>query len=122
MSFKRSANPQTVPNAKVRQFDGIGGPQTQVLRRSNDKGWDISNTVANDVKDLHLSERGSAFLRPGMRRLGSEDYTIGWIGQMNIGGLLRYGIIYIQPRNGRYAYPFGVRALSLGLKMTHKAG
>ena len=94
MSFKRSANPQTVPNAKVRQFDGIGGPQTQVLRRSNDKGWDISNTVANDVKDLHLSERGSAFLRPGMRRLGSEDYTIGWIGQMNIGGLLRYGIIY----------------------------
>ena len=87
-------NPQRLPTTKVRMFDGIGGPRTQILKRFNGKGWDISNTVCNDIQDLHLAERGSAFLRPGMRRLGSEDYTIGWIGQMNLGGLLRYGVIY----------------------------
>ena len=94
MPHKGSMNPQKVPNAKVRQFDGIGGPRTQVLRRFNQQGWDISNTVCNDIADLHLGERGSALLRPGQRRLGSEDYTIGWVGQINIGGILRYGLIY----------------------------
>ena len=93
-SYARPKNPQTVPNTKIRDFEGIGGPRTQILKRYNYKGWDLSNTVSNDVTDLHLSEKGSALLRPGMRRLGSEDYTIGWIGQINIGGLLKYGIIY----------------------------
>lgn len=92
--YARPRNPQTVPSTKIRVFDGIGGPPTQILKRFNFKGWDLSNTVANDVTDLHLSEKGSALLRPGMRRLGSEDYTIGWIGQITIGGLLRYGTIY----------------------------
>ena len=92
--YARPRNPQTVPSTKIRVFDGIGGPPTQILKRFNFKGWDLSNTVANDVRDLHLSEKGSALLRPGERRLSSEDYTIGWIGQMTIGGLLRYGTIY----------------------------
>ncbi|TRZ53421.1 MAG: hypothetical protein D4S01_01430, partial [Dehalococcoidia bacterium] len=91
--YARPRNPQTVPSTKIRVFDGIGGPPTQILKRFNFKGWDLSNTVANDVRDLHLSEKGSALLRPGERRLSSEDYTIGWIGQMTIGGLLRYGTI-----------------------------
>lgn len=93
MSYRRPHNPQVVSNSKIRSFDGIGGPRTQTLKRFNAKGWDISNGVANDVSDLHLAEIGSILLRPGMRRLGSEDYSINWIGQMNIGGLLRYGII-----------------------------
>jgi len=93
--YARPKNPQSIPSTKIRVFDGIGGPRTQILKRFDKfRGWDISNTVANNVSDLHLGEKGSLFLRPGMRRLGSEDYTIGWIGQMTIGGLLRYGVIY----------------------------
>ena len=93
-NFKRTQNPYAIPRSSVRQFEGIGGPQTQVLRRKNDRGWDISNTVANDVRDVHLGERGSMLLRAGMRRLDSANYSIGWLGQIRIGGLLRYGMIY----------------------------
>ena len=92
--YARPKNPQSIPSTKVRVFDGIGGPVTQILKRFNSRGWDISSTVANEVSDLHLAEKGSLLLRPGMRRLGSEDHTIGWLGQINIGGLLKYGVIY----------------------------
>ena len=93
-SYARPKNPQSIPSTKIRMFDGIGGPRTQILKKFNYKGWDLSNTVANEIYDLHPAEKGSMLLRPGERRLGSEDYTIGWIGQMHIGGILRYGIIY----------------------------
>ena len=95
MSYKMPVKTNTEP-AKVRWFDGIYGPKTQVFKRYNNLGWDISNSVANDVVDCDLNvEAGSARLRPGMTKLDYNGSTTGFnsIFQCTLGGRNVYGTI-----------------------------
>lgn len=82
--------------AKVRWFDGLYGPKTQVFKRYNNLGWDVSNTVANDVVDLDLNEeRGTAILRPGCTKLDYNGSTssVNSIFQCTLGGNNVYGSV-----------------------------
>ena len=81
--------------AKFREFDGIGGPQRQLLRRFNDRGWDISNSVANETVDLSLFQHGSMILRNGMRKISTsgESSTISEIFPVSVGNVLAYGVV-----------------------------
>lgn len=92
--YKSPVNPTLVKHAKVRWFDGIGGPSDQVLSRRNEKGWDISDTICNDVQDLNLSEKGTMILRAGMVRLSSAmTSSVAAIFPMRMGGTIRYGVV-----------------------------
>lgn len=110
MPYGRPHNPWSVPSTKVRQFDGIGGPAVQVLKRYDDRGGDISSSISNAVEDVSLGEKGSMMLRPGMRRAGTETgYSVNWVGEINVGGIPRYGVIYngglaLLPRDPRLGY------------------
>ncbi|MHC4616253.1 MAG: hypothetical protein ACYTEQ_00730, partial [Planctomycetota bacterium] len=88
-------NPNQTRNTKARIFDGVGGPLTQILKRTDDRGRDISITIANEVFDLNLGEQGSMILRPGMTKKSTtgETETINGIFQYTIGGKLQYGIV-----------------------------
>jgi len=86
--------PAKSKRTKVMQFDGIGGPRNQVLRRFNDRGWDISSTIANDVFDLDMVEIGSMLRRPGMRRLNQYNADVDFIFQIGIGGRNGYLLGY----------------------------
>jgi len=96
MSFQSPTNPNKARVSRVRIFDGIGGPEVQVLKRTNERGNDISSTIANEVQDFDLGEKGSLILRPGMRKIDEtgKAYDITSIFELNIGGLLQYGLVY----------------------------
>ena len=96
MSHKPPLNPNKGRVSRVRSFDGIGGAVTKVLKRTNARGNDISNTIANEVQDFDLGERGSLRLRNGKRKIDETGvaYDINSIIDLNIGGLLQYGLVY----------------------------
>lgn len=85
-----------VASSKIRIFDGVGGPENQVLRRWNEKGWDISNTIANVAEDVDLTEGGTLRQRPGRGRAlsgsVSED-SIESIFGINFTGIRHAGIV-----------------------------
>lgn len=94
-TFRPPGSPAKRKPAKVRVFDGIGGPPLQVLKRTNYRGWDISNSICNDVRDLDLSERGTAKLRPGMQKMATTGQTASIVNvfQSAVGGRRSYGVI-----------------------------
>jgi len=96
MSQKPPLNPNKARVSKIRTFDGIGGAVTQVLKRTNERGNDISNSIANEVQDFDLGEKGSLILRDGKRKIDEtgKDYDITSIFDLNIGGLLQYGLVF----------------------------
>lgn len=96
MSQKPPLNPNKGRVDRIRSFDGIGGPEKQVLKRTNARGNDISNTIANVVQDMELGERGSMWLRAGMRKIDEtgKNYDISSIFDLHIGGTLQYGLVY----------------------------
>lgn len=73
--FRAPGNPVKKSISKVHFFEGIGGPEGDVLRRTNSRGWDISNTVANIVQDLNLVQQGAMRLRDGTRKIDSTGLT-----------------------------------------------
>lgn len=95
MSYRRPQNPAVISNAKFRQFEGIGGPKIQILQRFNERGWDISNNMANEVVDLDLLESGSMYLRNGSRKINytGETGTITNLFYITVGGVRAYGVV-----------------------------
>ena len=95
MSFKSPMSPNQTKSYKFRVFDGIGGPQTQILKRFDPRrGYDISNTVFNDLIDLNLGKYGEMALRDGKRKIldeGQSD-TVESLFMVNIAGRKRYAI------------------------------
>lgn len=81
--------------SKVQFFDGMWGDRNEVLFRSNARGWDISNTVANEVYDFDLSKSGVAALREGKRKIVNtgKSGSIDGLFFVNIAGALLYGRI-----------------------------
>jgi len=94
--FKPPELPQKVSHSKVRQFDGISAGVDQVIRRTNERGWDISNSVANEVWDFRLGELGTMRLRPGSRKVNDtgRSASIDGIFFITMNALLAYGVIY----------------------------
>lgn len=94
MANKGPGNSQVLTPAKFRRFDGIGGPQTQLLKRVNERGNDISNTLANDIQDFELTERGTLRIRAGSRKVLTSGYddTVYKIIDIGIGYIPRYGV------------------------------
>ena len=94
MAFKPPGNTVRLRVARFREFGGIGGPALQILQRRNDRGWDISNSVANEVYDLILSQPGTMQLREGCRKITNvgtaEDMNSLFF--INIGRMKRYGV------------------------------
>jgi hypothetical protein len=76
-------------------FDGIGGPKLQVLYRTNERGWDISNSFANEVMDFDGGQVGTLMRRPGSRKIATSGKTasVTTIFQVRIGALVGYGVI-----------------------------
>ena len=82
---------------RIRQFNGIGGPATQVIiLKGADDGRDYSNSVANEVQDFFLGERGSLQLRRGFAKADATGKTQDIVGifQVTISGVQQYGILY----------------------------
>jgi hypothetical protein len=79
----------------MRVFDGVAGPDDKVLRRTNDKGWDLSNTIANQVEDFMLGRKGVMRRRIGSRKIldTGRTNTITAILPIRCGGALAYGVI-----------------------------
>lgn len=96
MTFSPPGNPVKRQPARIRQFDGVSGPDDKVLRRKNEKGWDLSGNVANEVYDFSLGRRGVMRLRLGSRKINDtgKNKTIEGILPIRIAGNLSYGIIY----------------------------
>lgn len=67
--FKAPESPQKVRTSKIRFFDGISRDTDEVIRRFNDRGWDISNTIANLLQDFDINEYGSIKIRSGSRKI-----------------------------------------------------
>jgi len=95
VAYRRPQNPVRVRPSKFRDFDGIAGPEYQVLKRFNERGWDISNTVSNGVTDLNLNQIGSMFKRDGCRKLDASGMsaTVTNIFPMSIGNVPGFGIV-----------------------------
>ena len=94
MASRRPGNAQVLKRSKFRRFDGIGGPETQMLKRRNERGNDISNTLANNIQDFELTERGSMRLRAGCRKITTSGYSdsIHKLIDIQIGYVPRFGV------------------------------
>ena len=94
MANRPPGNAQVLSRSKFRRFDGIGGPVTQILKRTNERGNDISNTLSNNIEDMQLTERGSMKLRPGYRKITTTGYTdsIHTLLDIKIGYVPRFGV------------------------------
>jgi len=95
MSFRRPSNPALMSIAKFRYFDGIGGPLKQLLRRFNERGQDISNSIANEVTDFDLLQVGSMIKRNGSRKTNTtgEAATVTNVIPVSVGSVLAYGVV-----------------------------
>lgn len=95
MAYRKPLNPAKMSQSKFRQFDGIGGPEKQLLKRFNQSGHNISNTVANDTSDLNLLENGSMILRDGSRKINGtgESDTVTNLMEVTVGNVLAYGVV-----------------------------
>jgi len=93
--FKRPGSPIKRSPYRIRQFDGIGGPEVQVLRRFNRQGHNISSSVCNDIQDLLLNERGTMMLRDGSVKMQETGFSASVTGifQVTIGGELQWGFL-----------------------------
>lgn len=93
--FRSPGNPNKHRQSKVRVFEGIGGMLLRVLKRFNARGWDISNTVSNEIIDFDLGEQGSMDVRNGARKINDTGRTasIDTLFMMNLGGIKRYGLV-----------------------------
>lgn len=94
MSHKPPGNAQVLTPSKFRRFDGIGGPLAQLLERTDDRGRSISNSLANNIEDFDLTERGTLRLRAGFRKITETGFTdsIHAMFAIQIGYIPRYGI------------------------------
>lgn len=91
--FRPPGNPVKLRSSKVSDFAGIGGRRRVVIKKTNERGWDISNVFCNESWDLNLSTAGLARLRDGKRKIDNtgEAATIDALFLINVGGKLRYG-------------------------------
>ena len=96
MSRMAPSNPNKITPSKVRVCDGIGGPLVRVLKRVDNRGRDVSNTVVNDLQDFDLTVPGSLLARSGCRKMNNtgESATIESIFPINLGRETRYGIMF----------------------------
>lgn len=95
MSFKPPVSSNKVKRSKFRAFDGIGGPLTQVLKRFDPRrGYDISNTVFNNLEDFNLGKYGEMSLRNGKRKISDtgESAGVDSIIMVNLGSRKRYAV------------------------------
>jgi len=95
-NFRTPGNARKLPPSKVNSFSGIDGEANLVIKRTNAKGWDISNLFMNDIRDFDLTISGTAILREGSRKVDNtgKSATITSIFATNLGGKRGYGIIY----------------------------
>jgi len=94
--FKRPGSPVKRSPYRLRNFDGIGGPRVQILKRTNQRGWDISASFCNDVEDFNITERGTLRIHDGMTKISTTGFnsSVTGIFQITIGGLFGYGVVY----------------------------
>jgi len=95
-NFRRPGQPIKLRPSKINDFKGIGGASDTVLKRTNERGWDVSNLFFNDIRDFDLPVAGTADVRWGNRKIDNtgKGATITAIFPVNLGGKRRYGIIY----------------------------
>lgn len=90
-------NPARISPSKVRWFDGLFGPADKVLRRWDEqRGYDISNSVANELADLDLTEAGTMRNKPGRAQaISGQQYSdsVEGIFAMNFSGMRHVGVI-----------------------------
>lgn len=93
-SYRPFSNPSVIPNARVRDFRGIGGQDLRVFKYYDAKGNDISNSFFNDMQDFNLGEAGTLQLRDGCRKIEASGYSdhIEDIFFMTLGGRKFYGV------------------------------
>lgn len=96
MAFRPPGNVVRLRVSKFRQFDGIGGPRYQILSRKNDRGWDISNSIVNELYDLNCGQPGTMRLRDGCRKIdyAGKGSTFDGVFAIGVGRRKRYGIKY----------------------------
>ena len=96
MSFTPSGNPVVRRPARLRTFEGVNGPEDKVLRKTNEKGWDLSLNVANILEDFNLGRRGVMRLRHGCRKIDDtgKTSTISGVVSVAVSTPPAYAIIY----------------------------
>ena len=89
-------NPQVVTALALRDFEGIAGPATEVLRVYDTEGNNLSNKFANEQEDLDSEVKGRLVLRPGMYKASTTGRTGSIISlfQTHIGGVMQYLVFY----------------------------
>jgi len=95
-NYRPPGNPVKLRPRKTSDFLGIGGERGRVLRKTNDRGWDLSSFLFNEIYDLDLGVAGVAQLRPGKRKIddAGKTATIAAVILVNLGGQKRYGFVY----------------------------
>jgi hypothetical protein len=90
-------NPAKISPSKVRWFDGLFGPPDKVLRRWDERrGYDISNSVSNEMEDFDLTEAGTMKLKPGRTQAISGDEfedSIDTVFPINFTGIRHVGLV-----------------------------
>lgn len=96
MTYSPPGNPVKQRASRVRNFDGVNGPEYKVLRRTNERGWDLSNHVANICEDFNLGRKGTMLSREGTRKVNDtgKSTTIEGILSMALVGNAAYALIY----------------------------
>jgi len=92
--FRPPGNPVKLRPSEVSDFAGIGGRRRVVIKKTNARGWDVSNIFCNEAYDLDLVTAGMTRLRDGKRKITNvgESETIDSLFLINVGGKLRYAL------------------------------
>jgi len=96
MSYRRQVSSGTARNAKYGMFAGIGGPALKVFALYDpEQRVNISDSFQNEITDLNLSQKGSAFLRDGSVKTLLTGYSasVGNIFYMTVGNVITYGVV-----------------------------
>lgn len=77
---------------RIRLFRGIAGLPEQVLYRQTNQG-NSSPTIANEIYDLSLTEKGALVLRDGFKKITSYNDDVTSIFFVKLGGRNIYGVL-----------------------------
>lgn len=89
MAFQRPVRERV---SRLRLFKGVAGDPSQVLLRKTQEG-DSSLSIANEVYDLSITEKGTLQLRDGCRKINSYNASIASLFFVYLGGVGQYGIL-----------------------------
>jgi len=94
MSFARPSSSAKITPTKVRRFSGVSYKSATVLRKSDERGYDVSDSFANDMADLDCYQKGCMTVRDGKRKhMGPFGETIDGLFSFRMSGTVYVALL-----------------------------